>query len=303
MTGLIPLFTANLLPILITAGFGFLLSKVIDLNAKTISRITFYLFSPALIFSIFLSSELTSAEIFRMVAFAFTVHLLVALLAFILAKLFGFNKKLIIVVVLTTLLVNAGNYGLSLNEFAFGQEALAFASIYFVCSNIMVNSFGVMIASMGKASLGKSLLNILKFPSLYALVIAIILNQTGAHLPLPLDRAITKLAGAAIPAMLVLLGIQLGEAKLNKNIGAVALAVVVRLLVSPFVALGLSKPFGLEGPALQAGVTEASMPTAVMTTILSTEFDIDPSLVSTIVTITTLLSPLTLTPLIAYLGG
>jgi predicted permease len=303
MSGLIPLFTANLLPILITAGFGYLLSKTVDLSPKTISRVTFYLFSPALVFTIFLNSELTSSEMLNMVGFAFATNLTVALIAFILAKVFRFNKKLIVVVVLTTLLVNAGNYGMSLNEFAFGQEALAFASIYFVCSNIMVNTFGVMIASMGKASLGRSMLNILKFPSLYALIIALILNQTGTQLPLPLDRSITKLAGAAIPAMLILLGTQLGEAKLNRNLGAVALAVVVRLLVSPFVALGLSKPFDLEGPALQAGVTEAAMPTAVMTAILSTEFDVDPSLVSTIVTITTLLSPLTLTPLIAFLGS
>lgn len=303
MSGLIPLFNANLLPILIIVGLGFLLSKTIDLSPKTISRVTFYLFSPALVFQIFLNSELTSGQIFRMVGFAFATNLTVALIALILAKVFRFNRKLIIVIVLTTLLVNAGNYGLSLNEFAFGAEALAYASIYFVCSSIMVNTFGVMIASMGKTSLGQSLLNILKFPALYALIIAIILNQNGAQLPLSLDRAVTKLAGAAIPAMLVLLGMQLGQAKLNKHLGAVALAVGIRLLVSPFVALGLSQPFGLEGPALQAGVTEASMPTAVMATILSTEFDVEASLVSTIVTITTLLSPLTLTPLIAYLGG
>ncbi len=40
-----------------------------------------------------------------------------------------------------------------------------------------------------------------------------------------------------------------------------------------------------------------------MTTILATEFDVEPALVSTIVTVTTVLSPLTLTPLLAYLGG
>ena len=303
MSGLIPLFNANLLPILITAGLGYLLSRTIDLNPKTVSRLTFYLFNPALVFTVFINSELTSGEIFRMIGFAFTATLSVGLIALILARLFGFNRKIIIVIVLTTLLVNAGNYGMSLNEFAYGQEALAYASIFFVTSSIMVNTFGVMIASMGKTSLGQSLLNILKFPALYALVIAIILNQTGATVPLPLDRAITKLSGATIPTMLVLLGMQLGRAKMNQNLGAAALAVVVRLLVSPFVAWGLSQPFGLEGAALQAGVTEASMPTAVMTTILSTEFDLEPELVSTIVTISTLLSPLTLTPLLAFLGG
>jgi predicted permease len=45
------------------------------------------------------------------------------------------------------------------------------------------------------------------------------------------------------------------------------------------------------------------MPTAVMTTVIATEFDIHPSFVTTVVTATTLLSPLTLTPLLAILGG
>jgi predicted permease len=59
----------------------------------------------------------------------------------------------------------------------------------------------------------------------------------------------------------------------------------------------------LQGSALQAGVTEASMPTAVMATVLATEYDVEPAFVTTVVTTTTLLSPLTLTPLLALLGG
>jgi predicted permease len=43
------------------------------------------------------------------------------------------------------------------------------------------------------------------------------------------------------------------------------------------------------------------MPTAVLTTILALEFDTAPSFVTNVVFTTTLLSPLTLAPLIAYL--
>jgi predicted permease len=45
------------------------------------------------------------------------------------------------------------------------------------------------------------------------------------------------------------------------------------------------------------------MPVAVLTTILATEFDAQPSFVTAAVLITTLLSPLTLTPLLAFLGA
>jgi predicted permease len=77
----------------------------------------------------------------------------------------------------------------------------------------------------------------------------------------------------------------------------------MRLLVSPFVALLLIPLFGLAGPARQALVLEAAMPTAVLTTVLATEFNAEPSFVSTTVLVTTLLTPLTLTPLLAFLGA
>ena len=38
-------------------------------------------------------------------------------------------------------------------------------------------------------------------------------------------------------------------------------------------AFGLAHLVGLQGPALQAGVLQASMPTAVITTILALEFE------------------------------
>ena len=167
----------------------------------------------------------------------------------------------------------------------------------------MVYTIGVAIASMGQVPPKEAIINLLKFPTLYALIFAIFFNIYNIQLPISISRSINLLAGAAIPAMLLLLGMQLGQANLRENKLPLTLATGIRLVVGPIIALGLSVPFGLQGPALQAGVMESSMPTAVMTTILATEFDLVPSLVSTIVTATTILSPLTLTPLIAYLGG
>jgi len=81
------------------------------------------------------------------------------------------------------------------------------------------------------------------------------------------------------------------------------LATFVRQLPpdEPLTAIGLAHLVGLQGPALQAGVLQASMPTAVITTILALEFDVLPNFVTSVVCVATLLSPLTVTLLIAYL--
>jgi predicted permease len=288
---------------LITAGLGLLLVKTIDLDPRTISRITFYIFSPCLVFQLLTSTEIEQNTIIKIIGFALVVQITVGLLAFAITRIFNIERKVSVAIILTAALTNAGNFGLSFNKFAFGDEALAYASIYFVASSIMVATFGVPVASMGKSSIKESLLNLFKYPALYAVLAAAVFVSTGWALPLPVARAISTLGDGAIPAMLVLLGMQLGNAQLKGKIGPIALATGLRLVAAPLIAIALSRPFGLQGAAYQAGVSQASTPTAVMTTILSTEFDAEPTLVSTIVAATTVLSPLTLTPLLLILGG
>ena len=111
----------------------------------------------------------------------------------------------------------------------------------------------------------------------------------------------TLLSDAALPTMILVLGMQLERAQRPERPSAVLVAVVLSLVVAPFVALGLTSFIGLSGAARQAGVILASMPVAVVTTILAVEFEIAPSFVTSAVFVSTLLSPLTLTPLIAYL--
>jgi predicted permease len=71
--------------------------------------------------------------------------------------------------------------------------------------------------------------------------------------------------------------------------------------MAPLLALMLTSLLGLSDSARQAGVILSSMPVAVVTTILAVEFDVSPAFVTNAVFISTVLSPLTVTPLIAYL--
>jgi predicted permease len=71
--------------------------------------------------------------------------------------------------------------------------------------------------------------------------------------------------------------------------------------VAPFIAAGLAALLNLRGPARQAGILEASMPTAVVSTLIATEYETEPQLVTSTVLLSTLLSPITLSVLIALL--
>jgi hypothetical protein len=94
---------------------------------------------------------------------------------------------------------------------------------------------------------------------------------------------------------------QLERTARPKRPALVAAAVCLSLLAAPAVALGLTSLLNVSGAARQAVVVLSSMPVAVATTILALEFDASPDFVTGAVFLSTVLSPITLTPLIAYL--
>jgi len=303
LNSLFVLFANNILPIFLAAGAGYLVSKYLGVKPQAVSRIAFYIFSPSLIFQVLTTNHLNNHVFFQMAGFAVASILSVGLVTWIIGHLLKIQRPLLVAVLLTTMFGNAGNYGLSLNLFAFGEEALAYASLYFVTAAILTYTLGVFIASLGSMSVKDSLLGLLKVPMIYAVALAFLFTAMGWTLPLALDRTVNLLADAAIPVLLVLMGIQLHHTQWNGQTKALVLSNGMRLIGGPILALGLSVVFGLTGTARQAGVTEAAVPTAVMMTVLATEYNIKPSFVTTAVFTSTLLSPLTLTPLLAYLGA
>jgi predicted permease len=295
-------FLNNLLPIFLIAASGFLISKWLGVNPRSISQVTFNIFSPCLVFVLITNNELGNAQILKMMGYAAILIVSVGFMTWLIGRAMRLKRRLLIAVVIAAMFMNAGNYGLPLNLFAFGELTLAHASLYFIMSGIMIYTVGVVIASMGSNSLRKSIIGLWKIPTIYGVGLAFVFIQFDWNLPTPIDRSVTLLSNAAIPSMLLMLGMQLQRAQWNGYLKALALAGTMRLLVAPLMAIGLSILFGLEGPARQAYIVESGMPTAVLTTILATEYDLEPAFITTAVLTTTLISPLTLTPLLVYLS-
>lgn len=300
---LLPLFANNILPIFLSAATGYLLSKRRSLNAETISTIIFYILSPCLVFDIITHSEIGGDTVIRLIIYTLAVLLGSALLAYVIGRALGLSRKLRIAIVLCVLLPNSGNYGLSLNLFAFGEQALTFASVFFVTAMALTYTVGVLVASMGQSTPLEALKGLLKVPTIYATAFGVLFAWQSWQLPAVLERPVLLLSDAALPLMLVLLGIQLEQAQLQTRLKPLVVAIGSRLLVSPALGLLLVILLQIQGAAWQAGVSESAMPAAVTNIILATKYDVEPAFVTTTVFVSTLLSPLTLTPLLAFLGA
>jgi predicted permease len=300
---LLTIFLNNLLPVFLIAGAGYLLSRFKKIDPRSLSDVIFYIFSPCLIFTLIIQSNLSDDAILRMTLFATTTILAVGGLTLISGKLLRFERDILASVTLASMFMNSGNFGLSVTLFAFGEAALSYASLFFVVSAGLTYSVGAFIASLGTLNPVQALGNLLKVPTLYALILAIVVLRLGWVVPLPIARTAKLLGDASIPSMLLLIGLQFKTMRWQGNFLPLLVASGMRLVASPLIAWLASPLFGLPIAAHQAGVLEAAMPTAVTTTVLATQFNSQPSFVTSVVVLTTLLSPLTLTPLLALLGA
>jgi hypothetical protein len=295
-------FANNILPIILLSGAGFALGKLLQIEPRSLGRVVFYVFSPVLIFDLLIQNQLKLNEAAVVIAFTLCFILMIGVLTLVTGYFLKLERSALVAILITTMFANTGNYGLPLVSFAFGEQALSYAGIYFATTTLLFYTLGVFLASLGHMSLKEAIFGMFRIPTLYAVLLAILINTWNIEIPMPVARAVELAAGGTIPLMLVLLGVQLTQVEFSGSQRAMQLSVALRLVVAPLMALLFAALFGLQGFPRQASVTQASMPSMVSATVLATEYNLDSKLVTAVVFISTLLSPLTLTPLLVFLG-
>ncbi len=287
------------LPVLLIVGLGVVLQRTLDLDPRPFSRAVFYAFSPALAFASLYTMDLHSNGLGQALLFGVLVAAGMGVLGWLWARWGGFTRSQTSATVLALVNSNTGNYGLPLNHFAFGEVGLQIAMIYYILNATLANSLGVYIASAGRTRPAHAIRSVLHAPLVYATFLALIANWWEIPIPSPLYKAVDLTGQAAIPVLLVVLGIQLGRLNGQVHWRRVVPVTLVKMLVGPMWAWVLSGWLGMEGVWRAVSIVQASVPTAVMSTVLATEFDCEPEYVAEVVFVTTLASVVTLTGVVA----
>jgi predicted permease len=289
-----------MLPIALVAAAGYILARTLKVDARPLSQSTLYFFSPVLVFVSALDAKF-SGEYASIALFGLIITALTGFITWISVKMARFDRVTAAGFSLGTMLVNSGNYGLPLILFAYGRSGLTYATFYFSVTMLLLQSIAVFIAARGRSHTRQALLSVLKMPILYAVVAGVACNQMSIAIPDPLWKALNVASGAAIPVMLIVLGIQLSHVKIEKNQWTIGLAVFIRLILTPLISFPLALLLHLKGVPRAVCIIEASMPTAVFASIVAVEFDVKPELVTGIISVSTFISILTLTILLQIL--
>lgn len=205
--------------------------------------------------------------------------------------------------ILSTAFMNSGNYGAPIILFAYGTAGFHYSVSLLVLHAIMMNFFGVYYAARGKAGIKTAVKSVLAMPTTYAVVIAIGFQLLHVPIAQNILSAIDLVADATIPVVMLILGMQLAVIQLKDfQWEKVTVGVVIRLFLSPLIAYLIVQFMTMDPLLEKVLVITSAMPSAVNTVMYALQFDTEPELVSSITLITTLLSILTISPLLYLLG-
>ncbi|MET1030672.1 AEC family transporter [Domibacillus tundrae] len=284
---------------------GYIGQKWIGFDIKSISMAALYLMSPFLAFRTFYANELTMEYVY------ITVFCLILSFALIIVVLItGFfmkaTRQKMSAMILGGVFMNSGNYGAPVVLFAFGAAGFDYAVIIMVFQAFLMNTIGLFAASFGgeeETSLQQSLRRVARMPVLHGAILGVVLQLLNVHIPPTFMDAISLVADASIPTVMLVLGMQLAVIATKrvayKYVNAVA---VIRMIVSPLLAVAIVSFIPVNDLLKDVMILLAAMPAAANTTMFAIQYGTEPDLVSFTTLITTLLSIVTIPLVLFWLG-
>lgn len=300
---MLSIFVSVVLPVFIVAGFGFLLERRFRMPILPVNQVVLYVLMPCFIFTSLLPIDLTSDEPLRIGAFAVVSAGVMLAVAVAIARLLHLDRVTTSALMLTAAFPNVGNYGLSVLLLAYGEEGVRFGTILLAVQMLFGLTLAVFIASSGSSPLSRSLAEVAKQPAFYAVAAALLLGAADVTIPKFITDAIALPAQAAIPVMLLVLGMQISGTERIEDPRLVSLAIATRLVIGTLVGVGLVIALGITGVARDVMIVGSAMPTAVFTILTATQFGARPRFVSDVVVAGTLASIVTVTAVLAALSG
>jgi len=283
--------SAVVLPVLLVAGIGFIWAKMgRRFDSVFLTDIVTNVGTPCLVAHSIVSLKVTPAALAQMGIAVLTAVAGFLILGIITLRLLKLSPNSYLPALVFP---NTGNMGLPLALFAFGQEGLGLAVVYFGCTVTLQFTLGISL-SAGNLSLSR----LVRTPTVYAVAISIILLTNNIPLPAWIDNTIGVLGGITIPMMLLTLGVSLAQLKVHA-LGRNLLLSCVRMGGGFVIALIIAHLFDL--PPIAAGVLiiQSSMPVAVFNFLFAQYYGRAHGDVAAMVVISTAMSFLTL-PLLAY---
>ena len=278
--------------------------------ARNINRLTYWVALPALLIDKISNASFSSNEVSRISALLILSTLLSIGVAYLVARLMRIERKALGAFVQGSARANNAFVGLPVILYAMsgmrpGLEAVATVALapaiifYNIVSITVLLAHGdhkqIHFAATAKLYAQQLFTN----PLIIACVIGLILNSTGALPPLPLQRSLTALGNMALGLALLSIGSSLSFAGIRNGLKRSLAAASIQVFVQPLIGLALALLWNLPAIDRQILLIYLACPAAVASYVLADIFNSDRELAGHIIVVSTLLSAISLTLVIA----
>ncbi len=296
------------LPLLLVMGLGWGIDRRFRLNLETLVKLNLYLFVPSFIFVRLSTSELSDQTGIKVIGFTLAVIAIMGGISWLVAK----DRKERIAMQLGTMFYNSGNWGIPLMALAFPRLGPVIQVFVLATMNVSMFTLGITLASLqadhvtpesARIPHWRRLLPILRQPSLYAILAAILARRFGNPVEdiVFLWKPLGYLADSLVGFALITVGVQLSQTRPPRVGGRLAWALGLRLLGGPLAAILLTWWFGFRGEFAAILILGAASPTAVNAALVTHEFKGDSRFAAAVVFYTTLMATAVVTLLLVVL--
>lgn len=262
--------------------------------SKSLSNLLTNITLPCLLISSFNYSY--SQDMISKAKVMFIYSIIVHILLIFISKILTFkyaegSKKVLRFAIIFS---NCGFMGYPVLEGLFGKIGIFYGAIFNIPFNIFMFSVGVMIYT-GKKDI-KTLKDVLVNPAMIATFLGLVMFIFSIKLPYAIFNTASLVGAMTTPLSMIIVGAMLSEVKLKDIFSGtlVYYASFLRLIVVPFITLGVLKLLNADKLLIQIAVLIEAMPAAVLASVLAEKYGADTILASRSIFITTIISMVTI---------
>jgi predicted permease len=265
-----------------------------DTGIKNITDLVLTFVAPCVIIKSFIREF--DVAVLKNLLFSFLIAILAHILFIVLGFVFVHSKDKVAERVLRFGIIfsNCGFMSLPLQQALLGDEGVFYCSSYITIFQIFIWTYGVFLMSGDKKNLTakKIVLN----PGIIAFLIGFIIFVLSIPVPSVIKQPIEYMAALNTPLPMIIIGYHLASSNVMRVFKSFAsvLSILLRLLILPFVAVGIMCLCGIKGAILISSAISFCAPVGAMTTMFASRFNADTELSVSFVSVTTLLSVITM---------
>ena len=292
------------LPIAIYLLFGYLFKIIFQDNSKQLVDFIIYFSLPAIVFSKIYPLSLDTKILWLILMFMGIIFFNL-FLSYTIGKMMRLSRVTLATFMIMATFGNTSFIGFSYIDAFYGQDYIVYGVIYDIFGSfLLLVSVGMIIITWGSGR-KNSVLNISKSIFLFPPMIMFIITIFAKNFEIPkfLIYTSTNLGATLVPIAMIAIGMKLELKHIFTKLHIVTVAVVLKMLIIPFIFLFVFKYFyGIDETWVKVTIIEVAMPPMTMAAVLAIKGGLDEKIAINSLVLGVIVSLFTITLFTSYLA-